>query len=73
MDESRTNSQEHDGRGPTLEQFALEHHLPPKWLELRGEVERIVCSPAYWYETKLQDRARAAAAQASDILKSHGM
>ncbi len=53
----------------TLEEFAWRKKLPPEWLSLRRECERIVRHPQYWSRSDLQDAARRLATEASDILR----
>ena len=52
----------------SLEKFACEHQLPPRWLELRKACNRLVARSDFWYRTELVDRARQLAGEASEIL-----
>jgi hypothetical protein len=52
----------------TLKEFPLAHHLPPEWVELREQCERIVMRDSFWYRHDLQEGARHLATHASDIL-----
>jgi len=56
--------------GPTLEEFASQHRLPPRWLELSKACERLVVRSDFWYRADLRDQARQLAVEASDILQS---
>lgn len=56
--------------GPTLEEFAIKHQLPPRWLELREACNRLVERTDFWYRADLRDAARQVAVDASDILRS---
>lgn len=54
--------------GPTLEEFAIKHQLPPPWLELRKACNQFVERADFWYRVDLRDAARRLAVEASDIL-----
>ena len=54
----------------SLEKFACEHQLPPRWLELRKACNRLVARSDFWYRTELVDRARQLAGEASEILQT---
>lgn len=65
VDES---SRKGDYLGPTLEEFANQHRLPPRWLELRKACDRLTARADFWYRPELLDQARRLAVEASDIL-----
>ena|SRR5438552_4315713 len=56
--------------GPTIEEFASKHRLPPRWLELKEACNRLVARADFWYRADLCDEARQLAVEASDILHS---
>jgi quercetin dioxygenase-like cupin family protein len=59
-----------DYSDPSLEKFASEHELPPRWLELRKACDRLVARSDFWYRPELIDQARQLAGEASDILQT---
>jgi hypothetical protein len=59
-----------DELGPTLEEFASKHRLPPRWLEVRKACNQLVKRADFWYQVGLRDAARRLAVEASDILRS---
>jgi hypothetical protein len=59
-----------DELGPTLEEFASTHQLPPRWLEVRRDCNQFVERADFWYRVDLRDAARRLAVEASDILHS---
>ena len=56
--------------GPTIEEFASEHQLPLRWVELRNTCNRLVERADFWYRADLRNAARPLAVEASDILLS---
>jgi hypothetical protein len=56
--------------GPTIEEFASEHQLPLRWVELRNTCDRLVERADFWYRADLRNAARPLAVEASDILLS---
>ena len=56
--------------GPTLEEFAGEHELPPRWLEVRRACNQLVEPADFWYRADLRDAARRFAVEASDLFHS---
>jgi hypothetical protein len=56
--------------GPTIEEFASQHQLPARWLELRKTCNRLVARADFWYRADLRNEARQLAVEASDILHS---
>lgn len=63
----RMSSSDPMSLGPTLEEFASKHRLPPRWLELRKACDRLVSQSDFWYRRDLRDQARQLAVEASDI------
>jgi quercetin dioxygenase-like cupin family protein len=63
-------SRARDYLDPSLEKFASEHRLPPRWLELRKACDRLVARSDFWYRPELIDQARQLAGEASDILQT---
>ncbi|MGD1079693.1 MAG: hypothetical protein ABR881_15325 [Candidatus Sulfotelmatobacter sp.] len=59
-----------DYSDPSLEKFASEHQLPPRWLRLRKACDRLVARSDFWYRPELIDQARQLAGEASDILQT---
>ena len=55
---------------PSLEKFAGERRLPPRWLELRKACDRLVGRSDFWYRPELIDQARQLAGEASEILQT---
>ena len=56
--------------GPTLEEFAGEHELPPRWLEVRRACTQLVERADFWHRADLRDAARRFAVEASDLFHS---
>ena len=56
--------------GPTIEEFASAHQLPPRWVELRKACSQLAGRADFWYRADLRDAARTPAVEASDILYS---
>lgn len=56
--------------GPTIEEFASAHQLPPRWVELRNACDRLVERADFWYRPDLRNAVRPLAVEASDILHS---
>lgn len=55
--------------GPTLEEFAREHRLPRRWLQLREACNQLVVRPDFWYRTDLRNEGQRLAVEASRILQ----
>jgi len=63
-------SREGNDLGPTIEEFASAHQLPPRWVELRNACRHLAGRADFWYRADLRDAARPPAVEASDILHS---
>lgn len=63
-------SREGDDLGPTIEEFASAHQLPPRWVELRNACRQLAGRADFWYRADLRDAARPPAVEASEILHS---
>lgn len=55
-------------RAASVERFAAEHGLPPRWIEVKRQINRLVEKPDFWYQDELRDQARILAGEASEIL-----
>ena len=69
---ARVDNRSHasDYSDPSLEKFAGEHQLPPRWLELRKACDRVVARSDFWYRPELIDQARQLAGEASEVLQT---
>jgi tRNA(adenine34) deaminase len=63
-------SWEENELGPTIEEFASAHQLPPRWVELRNACRQLAGRADFWYRADLRDAVRPPAVKASDILHS---
>lgn len=61
---------EKSDREASVERFAAEYKLPPRWIELKRQMNLLVGKPDFWYQDELRDRARVLAGEASEILHS---
>jgi hypothetical protein len=64
------NKNEFGNLGPrdALEEFALAHELPARWVSSRHDCETLVRDPQFWYRPDMQNAARMLATEASAIL-----
>jgi hypothetical protein len=69
-DSAADRSFDGNGTGSTIEEFAIAHQLPSRWVELRKDCSQLAGRADFWYRADLRDAARQLAVEASDILHS---